>query len=328
MNIRKKCALAALYKGPEHPIDESYAELCLIRAACRGDEDAAAAFFGETKLFSEDPCVIDTPYRRYEGLDGIRAFAREWLGVFHAQGAEVIPVIQTRANGHSVTELQVDFIADGEIEQVPFFVVADLRTQSTLDEVRIYTHCTFVPGAPAYRAPLFKPAHYEMGDPGLLTGAVREYYEALHHVPNVDVDRVMRCTADNCKFGGYHPDDAEKSIATREDLRKAYEHMSTYIPSCVGMRYETITDDGINCVIEWVHIVSREGQERLGRLAESGIAVYERGEDGRLCAIRISDYAYMESKIEWDKMPITLEEAKKVHFVETFPAGCGNKKQS
>lgn len=328
MNIRKKCALARLYKGPDHPINETYAELILLRAVCAGDVETAVSLFGETKLFSDDLCVIDTPYKRYEGLDGVRAFANEWLGVFGAQSAEVVPVIQTRANGRSVTELQVNFVVDGEINEVPFFVVADLRTQSSLDEVRIYTHCSFVPGAPAYRGPIFPVAHYEMGDPALLTGAVREYYEAIHHVPAIDVERVMRCTADNCKFGGYGPNDAESSIATRDGLRAAYEHMSTYIPSCVGMRYETIIDDGRNCVIEWVHIVSREGQERLGRLAETGIAVYERGEDGLLCAIRISDYAYMEKFIDWSTMPITLEDAKKINFVEEFPAGVGMKPQA
>ena len=33
MNYIKRTALAQLYRGPEHPIDESYAELKLIRAA-------------------------------------------------------------------------------------------------------------------------------------------------------------------------------------------------------------------------------------------------------------------------------------------------------
>ena len=71
------------------------------------------------------------------------------------------------------------FVVDGEIEEVPFFVITDLRTPSLLEEVRMYTHYSFVPGLTPYRKPIFKPAHYEMGDPGLLTGAMRAYYEAL-----------------------------------------------------------------------------------------------------------------------------------------------------
>jgi hypothetical protein len=51
---------------------------------------------------------------------------------------------------------------------------------------------------------MFKSAHLEMGDPMLLTGAVREYYEALHHMPHVDVDRILACMAPGC------PDTAAK----------------------------------------------------------------------------------------------------------------------
>ena len=329
MKTRKTNALVKLYQGPQHPIDEGYAELRLLRAACAGDTAAAMALFAQQKLFGNTPCVIDTPYRRYEGLAGVRAFVEEWLAVFHAQAAEVIPVIQTRANGRSVTEAQVRFAVDGEWEEVPFFAVADLRTQATLDEVRLYTHCSYVPHLQAYRKPMFASAHLEMGDPGLLTGAVREYYEALHHVPRADVDRIMACTADDCVFGGYEPGGAAHEPShTRAELRKKYESMAAYIPRCVGMRYETIIDDGRNCVIEWVHIVSRAGQQELGRIALSGIAAYERGDDGLLCSIRISDYANLEKTVDWSTLPVTKQEAQAINFVEAFPPGVGRKPQT
>ena len=173
MDIRKTCSLAKLYQGPEHPIQENFAELRFIRAVCAGDEASALAFFHEKKLFGGQPCAVDAPFGRFEGLEEIRRFVRSWLSNFHADSAEVIPVIQTRANGRSVTEVQIDFLVDGAIEQVPMFVVADLRTEDTLDEVRLYCHCSYVPGLQAYRKPIFTPAHLEMGDPHLLTGAVR-----------------------------------------------------------------------------------------------------------------------------------------------------------
>jgi hypothetical protein len=50
----------------------------------------------------------------------------------------------------------------------------------------------------------------------------------------------------------------------------------------------------------------------------SGIAAYERGDDGLLCSIRISDYAGMEGTIDWTKLPVTKEEAEQVNFVEAF----------
>ena len=50
----------------------------------------------------------------------------------------------------------------------------------------------------------------------------------------------------------------------------------------------------------------------------SGIAAYERGEDGLLCSVRISDYAGMESTIDWDQLPVKRADAEKVNFVEEY----------
>lgn len=329
MEYRNICSLAKYYSDTQKPILATSPELKFMHAVCNQDLETVLGLFGEKKLFGNIPSAVDAPYGRFEGLEGIRRFAEGWLSVFKAQQAFVKPIIQTRANGRSVTELVVNFVADGAINQVPMFVVGDLRTQDTLDEVRLYCHHTYVPGLQAYRKPIFKSAHLEMGDPGLLTGAVREYYEALHHVPEADVDRIMACMSPKCKFGGYEPADADHTVdETPESIRNKYEAMATYIPRCVGMRYETIIDDGITCVIEWVHIVSRAGQEERARIALSGISAYERGDDGLLSSIRISDYAGYERTIDWSKTPVTEEEAKQINFVETFPAGVGRKGQT
>lgn len=329
MKIRKASSLVARYAGPHHPILANSPELLFMNAVCCGDIDAATALFHEQKLFGGARCAVDAPYQRFEGLDGIRSFAEGFLGVFGAESAFVTPAVQTRANGHVVCELVVNFMVDGEINQVPMFVVGDLRTQDTLDEVRLYCHHTFVPGLQAYRKPIFRSAHLEMGDPNLLTGAVREYYEALHHVPAVDVERILGSMEPDCQFGGYGPhDDQPDTSHAPGNLRKTFEGMQTYIPRCVGMRYETIIDDGVTCVIEWQHIVSRDGQEQLARIAIAGISAYERGSSGKLCGIRICDYAGYERTIDWTKTPVTQEEAQRINFVETFPAGCGRNEQS
>ena len=47
MKYIQRSALAAMYRGPEHPIDESYAELKLLRAACAGDAEQACGLFRE-----------------------------------------------------------------------------------------------------------------------------------------------------------------------------------------------------------------------------------------------------------------------------------------
>ena len=236
-------------------------------------------------------------------------------------------MFQTRGGGRSVTEMVLNFEVDGMIDQVPMFVVADLGAQGTLEEVRLYCHSTFVPHQTPYRKPMFIPAHLEMGDPGLLTGAVREYYTALHHVPWVDVDRILNCMHPDCVFGGYGVYTGQTPEKGLEAMRKVYTGMSSYIPSRVGMRYETLIDDGVTGVIEWIHVISKAGSEELGRIAMSGIAAYMRGEDGRLISIRISDYAWMEKHICWEETGTTEAEAKKVNVVEEFPAGVGRKTQ-
>ena len=163
-----------------------------MEAVCVGKADEAVSFFRESKLFGDARPVVDVPYGRFEGLEGIRAFAEGFVSRFGADFAFLTPVVQTVANGRVASELVVNFVVDGEIEEVPMFVIADLRTPGLLDEVRMYCHFSFVPNLQAYRKPIFPVAHREMGDPGLLTGAVREYYEALHHAPAVDVDRICK----------------------------------------------------------------------------------------------------------------------------------------
>lgn len=327
MKIRKRSSLVRFFAGEEHPVDASSPEFRFMKAVCDGDTKHVLSLFRDEKLFGKKKSAVDAPYGRFEGLSGIREFSQGFLARFHAASAFMVPAVQTIANGRAVLEFEVNFEINNELEQVPMILVADLRTKQELDEVRIYCHHTYVPGLQAYRRPIFKSAYLEMGDPDLLTGAVREYYAGLHHMPSVDVERVLRCISPSCKFGGYAPADGERDNDGTEDLRAFYESAAAYIPRCVAMRYETITDNGRTCVLEWVHVISHAGQQERNRIAISGIAAYERGEDGLLCGIRICDYAGYEKTIDWEQLDITKEEAQHINYVDTFPSGCGRKRQ-
>ena len=331
MKIRHYSELEKLYAGT-HPIVEDSPELRFIRAACSGDEEQALSLFAPLKLFDDTPPVVDTPYKRYEGLEGIRLFVHEFNDVFHATESFAVPCIQTIANGRVALEVSVNFTVDGEINQVPMYVVADFRTPSMLDEVRIYCYYSMVPGLTPYRKPLFVSAHKEMGDPGLLTGAVREYYEALHHQPAVDVKKIVNSLGDEVVMGGYRYYEPENQrngnyVMKREEAEKVFASMQPYIPAGIIMRYETIIDDGKTCVIEWMHVVSRYGQEKYNRISLSCISAYERGNDGKLCSIRIMDYAGKEKEIDWNRTPIPYSEARAINFVEVQKSGCGDKPQ-
>ena len=327
MKIRKMAELYALYPEAQEGIRYDSPELKMMQFIAKNDVEGVLTLFRDTRQFSDALPAVDAPYGRFEGKAQIRAFAEGFIARFDAAGLEIIPKFQTRSGGRSVTEMVLNFEVDGMIDQVPMFVVADLGSRGTLEEVRMYCHSSFVPRLTPYRKPMFTPAHLEMGDPGLLTGAVREYYTALHHVPRVDVDRIVRCMHPDCVFGGYGLYQGQTPEKGTEALRRVYTGMASYIPRKVGMRYETLIDDGVTGVIEWVHVISDEGRNELGRIAMSGIAAYMRGEDGRLISIRISDYAGMEKQIDWTQTGTTEEEAKKVHAVLRFPAGVGLKRQ-
>ena len=204
MDIRHHSRLKQMCANFTSPMQEDSPEIRLMRLVCAGQAEEACRLFGTEKQFGGVPAV-DAPYGRFEGTEGIRDFASGWLERFRAASATVEPVCQTQSCGRSVTEMNVSFVTDGMIEEVPMFVVGDLRDKGMLDEVRIYCNFTRVPGLTPYRKPIFKSAHLEMGDPNLLTGAFKEYYEALHHVPKVDVERIINSMSDDCVFGGYEP---------------------------------------------------------------------------------------------------------------------------
>lgn len=331
MKVRYYSELEKLFAGT-HFIREDSPELLFIHAVCAGKTDEVLSLFAPLKLFGNVPPVVDTPYARYEGLEEIRKFTEGFNATFHAAESFAVPCIQTIANGRVALEVSINFVVDGEINQVPMCIVADFRTPSMLDEVRIYCYYAMVPGLTPYRKPLFVSAHKEMGDPGLLTGAVREYYEALHHLPAVDVDKIINSMEDEIIMGGYHyyvPEHQPHStyVMNKEDERKIFTHMQPNIPSGIMMRYETIIDDGKTCVIEWMHVVSRYGQEKFNRVSLSCISAYERGLSGKLCSIRILDYAGKEKEIDWNRTPIPYDEACRINFVEKQHMGCGDKPQ-
>ena len=226
MEIRNQAELTALYDKPQEGIKYDSPELVLMKRIAERDLDGAMSLFRETRQFSDTPPAVDAPWGRFEGKSDIRGFAEGFIGRFEAESLTVQPMFQTRSGGRSVTEVVLNFERDGMIDQVPMFVVADLGSRGTLEEVRLYCYFSFVPGLTPYRKPLFVPAHLEMGDPGLMTGAVREYYTALHHMPSVDVERILRSMHPDCVFGGYGIYKGQEPEKGTEALRRVYTNMA------------------------------------------------------------------------------------------------------
>ena len=318
MKTRHYCELETRCKG-DHPIHRETPEARFLDMLCAGDAEGVCALFAEERLFGGAPCAVDAPWGRYEGKTAIRRFAEGWNASFGAEASEAVPCIQTVGGGRAALEASVHFVRGGEIDQVPMFVIADYRAFDMLEEVRIYVPYGMIPGHTPYRKPMFPAERLQPGDPALLTGAVREYYDALHTCPEADVERILNAMSDDIVLGGYAWCDGAQSpadgLSPKERVRAAFEKMKSYIPSGVAMRYETVIDDGRTAVLEWVHIVSRRGREEFGRIAESGIAAYERGADGRLCSVRILDYAWREPEIDRTKTPVSRDEAEQMNLL-------------
>jgi len=328
--VRNSCTLERMYEGMDRAeIKMDSPDITFANALAAGKTDEVVALFREKKLFWDEAPVVDIPYGRFEGLDGIKDFADGFLARFNAESATFTPVFQTRGGGRVALEGVFKFVVDGMINEAPFFIIVDLRTPGLLEEVRMYTNFTYIPGQTPYRKPMFQSAHLEMGDPGLLTGAMKAYYEELHHAPYCRAEKIHAAFADECYVGGYEP--VNTPIKSKEEMSKNAHTfgygLATYIPACVGMRYETIIDDGITCVIEWQHVVSKQGQTERNRIAEAGVSAYQRNSEGYLCAVRICDYAGQEGNIDWSKTPVTEEWARSFNVVDEFPAGCGAKPQ-
>ena len=138
--VRKACTLERLYQDMPQDIRMDTPDIAFANALAAGKVDDVVGLFREKKLFWDEAPAVDTPYDRFEGLDGIRSFAEGFLAKFNADRATFTPVFQTIGGGRIALEGVFKFVVDGEIEEVPFFVITDLRTPKLLEEVRMYTH--------------------------------------------------------------------------------------------------------------------------------------------------------------------------------------------
>ena len=153
MEIRKMAELHALYPDPQEGIRYDSPEILLMKHVSEKDPERALELFRDRRQFSDVPPAVDTPYGRFEGKEQIRAFAEDFIGRFEADALSIVPKFQTRGGGRSVTEMVLNFEKDGMIDQVPMFVVADLGSRGTLEEVRLYCHSSFVPETDVWSRP-------------------------------------------------------------------------------------------------------------------------------------------------------------------------------
>ena len=315
IKYKNKCTFVEQYSRPDRIINANSPELMFVSAMSRGDADAAAGLFHDTKLFGAPP-VVDSPHGRFTGLDAIKKFAEDWLDSFHATNAFVIPVVQTTAGGRSVTEMVVGFNVDGEYLRIPMSCVADLRKNGFADEIRIYFHYLHSPGFKAYRPPIYQPSFNIHGEYNLLTGAFGEYYKCLHER---QVDKMLAVFNENLCFGGYTPEEVDPMKKNYSTIHEEYERVLARVPAVETVRFEAVIDDGVTSVIEWTLVVTDLGRKKYNRVYQAGIAAYERGPDDKIMSVRICDYMDREDDIDPELRAKIVEENAKYEFLAKLP---------
>ena len=210
-------------------------------------------------------------------VKGARAFGRfvddtnAWLAERNAV-VEDVDVTLTPARG--VEEVLVHLDGDQGRVALPVALAADHDEEGRIVEVRVYFSTWPLTGRHAIRLPLLQP------DPELHEAdVVGEYQRAL---AAGDVEGTV---------AAFEPD-----ASVREPAGDAYVHRGTdelralftlFFSNGGGIPLEhcTVTDDGRACALEY-NVVAWGATELP---PEAGIAVYVRGESGKLAAARIYD---------------------------------------
>lgn len=224
--------------------------------------------------FSGEPEVHHPVRGRIKGTRAFAAHVAEmnaWLAERNVSVEDVLRVV-TERRGFEEVVLHLDG-AEGRVA-LPLAIVVDHRDGAQLDEVRMYFSTWPLTGRHATRPPLLQP------DPDLdESDVVGAYQRAL---AAGDTDAVVA----TFEPYGYAREPAGDPHVHRghDGLRAFYAHLFS-AGGGIPLEHCAVVDDGRTCALEY-NVV------RWGRTAmapEAGVAVYVRGESGRLAAARIYD---------------------------------------
>ena len=235
---------------------------------------------GETdalvRSFAREPEVHYPVRGRVKGERAFAAYAaatKAWLEGHEASIEEVgLLMTERRAVGEAVLHLD----GEGGHVDLPVAIVSDRRTDGRTEEVRVYYSSWPLTGRHANRPPVLQP------DPDLREpDVVADYQRAL---AAGDVDAIVAAFEPDAY--AREPAGADHVHRGPEGLREFYE-WSFSNEGGIPLEHCSVTDDGRACALEYN--VVRWGQTELQ--PEAGVAVYVRGESGKLAAARIYDDA-------------------------------------
>jgi SnoaL-like domain len=226
--------------------------------------------------FAGEPELYDPLRGRIKGAQAFRTFVaqtREWLVRGQAAVEDVDHVVQ---EGGGFEEVILHFDGENGRVDLPLAIVADRRADGRIDELRMYYSNWPLTGRHAIRAPLLQP------DPDLReSDVVADYQRAL---AAGDVDAITAAF----EADGYAREPAGGQYLHRGPggLRAFYEQLFSN-GGGIPLERCAVVDDGRACALEYN--VVRWGVTQLP--PQAGVAVYVRGESGKLAAARAYDDA-------------------------------------
>jgi hypothetical protein len=235
-----------------------------------GEPDALVSSFADV------PELHDPIRGRIKGTRDFEAFVSEmssWLRRHEVSVQDVEHAI-TERRGFEEVVLHFDD-RNGRVE-LPVAIVADRRSDGRIDELRVYFSNWRLAGHHTHRPPLLQ------ADPELReSDVVGDYQRAL---AAGDLDAIV---------AAFEPDGYAREPAGGQHVHRGHEQLNAFYEGLFSngggilLEHCTVIDDERLCALEYN--VVRWGKTELA--PEAGVAVYTRGDSGKLAAARIYDDA-------------------------------------
>ena len=227
------------------------------------------------RSFAGEPRLNDPRVGHVEGARALRALASGTADWLRERDAVVENVALTRTRTRTVEEVVLHLLSEGEARvELPVAVVADRNPDRTLKTIRVYHSLWPLTGGHRVRGPLLPR------DPNIVVpDVVGEYQRAL---AAGDLEGVLATYEEDAY--AREPSGGEYVYRGKEKLREFYSALFAN-GGGIPLEHCTITDDGVRCAVEYNGV--RWGITEIP--PQAGVAVYERGESGRLAGGRIYD---------------------------------------
>jgi limonene-1,2-epoxide hydrolase len=255
-------------------------ELARVQTRAEGHADPVGQYFdalnrGDAReletVWPGDVVVYDPHAGEVRGHRRLRHFVRDSQAVLAERHARTETIASTVA-GRAVVELLAHLDVDGREAAWPVAVVAESHDDRSV-VFRSYFSRWLIEGQRPLRPAILEPGPVNPGD------VVGRYQAAL------DVGDTEAVVSTFSPDGFY-----------REPIGTPFEHRGTselrsFFSRCfsagggIGLQPCAVTDDGVRCALEYNCV--RWGSHELP--PQAGIAVFERGPDGRVAGVRVYD---------------------------------------